>query len=295
MQLYEKYRPLLLGLAYRMLGSISDAEDIVQDVYMDYLLLETDFIKNEKAYLARMITNRCLNFLGSARNRRETYVGNWLPEPSVTYGSATTEDPAVRWDNSETVTYAMLVMLERLSGIERAIFILRETLAFDYSEISSMINKSESNCRKIFSRAKEKLGYVTDNPPFHSEKATSLAQAFIEAAKSGNTLALITMLKEDALMISDGGGKVRAAIFPILGRDRIIALLLGLSRKGTLGVDFLPADVNGQSGLLLLQDGVPKKVITFQWDKSGERIEQIYFIMNPEKLRHVTNAGAVLS
>ncbi|GKU76968.1 RNA polymerase sigma-70 factor [Paenibacillus sp. L3-i20] len=294
-QTYETYRPLLFSLAYRMLGSVSDAEDIIQDVFLDYYQLESHSILHEKAYLARMVTNRCLNLQGSALKRREAYVGIWLPEPVVTYDLFTNDDPEKQLMRYENVTYAMLVMLERLNGIERAIVLLRESLAFDYAEIALIVNKSEANCRKIMSRAKDKLGDALTTPSFNSEKASQLAQAFIHGAETGNTAILIDLLAEDAILSSDGGGKVRAAINPILGRDRIIAFFVGLSRKGTLGKGYLTANVSGQSGLLLMQDDKPRKVMTFQWDNSGERIEQIFLIMNPDKLNHVTNGNSILS
>lgn len=288
---YETHRPLLTNLAYRMLGSKGDAEDIVQDVFLDYYQRDHGHIEHEKAYLARMVTNRCLNLQGSARKRRETYVGNWLPEPDVAYGAALPSDPLELWERNETVTYAMLVMLEQLNGIERAVFLLRETLSFDYEEIAGIVGKSEANCRKIISRAKLKLGAAPDIPPFRSVRAAELASAFIAAAETGNTEALLGMLTEDAVMISDGGGKVRAAIFPILGRDRVVAFYEGLSRKGTAGRGYIPALVNGQYGLLLFEEGQLRRVLTFQWDAAGERIERIFQIMNPDKLTSVTNEG----
>ncbi|MEK3883701.1 RNA polymerase sigma factor SigJ [Paenibacillus sp. PL2-23] len=292
---YELYRPLLTNLAYRMLGSKGDAEDIVQDVFLDYHQREQGGIQHEKAYLARMVTNRCLNVQGSARKRRETYVGNWLPEPDVAYGAALPPDPLQLWERNETITYAMLVMLEQLSGIERAVFLLRETLAFSYDEIAEIVGKSEANCRKIISRAKAKLGDAPDTPPFYSERAAELAKAFITAAETGNTEALLGLLTEDAVMISDGGGKVRAAIFPILGRERILAFYEGLARKGVVGRGYIPASVNGQFGFLLFEEGELKRVLTFQWDAAGERLQRVFLIMNPDKLTSVTNQPADLS
>ncbi|MCR2807437.1 RNA polymerase sigma-70 factor [Paenibacillus soyae] len=292
---YETHRPLLTNLAYRMLGSKGDAEDIVQDVFLEYYQRDQSHIEHEKAYLARMVTNRCLNLQSSARKRRETYVGNWLPEPDVAYGAALPSDPLELWERNETITYAMLVMLEQLSGIERAVFLLRETLSFDYDEIAGIVGKSEANCRKIISRAKQKLGAVPEIPTFRSERAAELAGAFIAAAETGNTEALLGILTEDAVMISDGGGKVRAAIFPIIGRDRVAAFYEGLARKGIVSRGYIPALVNGQYGLLLFENGEPKRVVTFQWDAAGERIERIFQIMNPDKLTSVTNSIADLS
>ncbi|MFF2889901.1 RNA polymerase sigma-70 factor [Paenibacillus sp. NPDC057967] len=296
-QPYKAYRPLLLSLAYRMLGSLSDAEDIVQEVFLDYYQLDRKGIEHEKAYLAKMVTNRCLNEQQSARKRRETYVGNWLPEPAVIYSDHGQGDPADKLEQTETITYAMLVMMENLSAIERAVFVLRETFAFDYSDIAEVVGKSEANCRKLLSRAKEKLGVLPDTPSFHNKRALELAGAFIRAAETGDTAVLVGMLSEDAIMVSDGGGKVRAAIFPILGRDRIVAFYEGLARKGNQPSSgaYIPAMVSGQSGLLLIQDGHAARVLTFQWDASGEKITRIYLVMNPDKLSHVTKTDANLS
>jgi len=297
LQPYEAYRPLLISLAYRMLGSVSDAEDIVQEVFLAYYQLDRKTIEHEKAYLAKMVTNRCLNEQQSARKRRETYVGNWLPEPDVSYSDYHPGNPADKLEQSESITYAMLVMMENLSAIERAVFVLRETFDFDYTSIAEIVGKSEANCRKLLSRAKEKLGSLPDTPVFHNERAMELAGAFIRAAETGDTAALVGMLTEDAIMVSDGGGKVRAAIFPILGRERIAAFYEGLARKGIQpsSLDYIPVRVSGQTGLMLLQNGQAARVLTFQWDASGDKIDRIYLIMNPDKLTHVTNTDAALS
>ncbi|RJX36872.1 RNA polymerase sigma-70 factor [Paenibacillus pinisoli] len=297
LQPYETYRPLLISLAYRMLGSVSDAEDIVQEVFLAYYQLDRQAIAHEKAYLAKMVTNRCLNEQQSARKRRETYVGNWLPEPDVSYSDYQPVNPADKLEQTESITYAMLVMMENLSAIERAVFVLRETFDFDYASIAEIVGKSEANCRKLLSRAKEKLGSLQGTPVFHNERAMELAGAFIRAAETGDTAALVGMLTEDAIMVSDGGGKVRAAIFPILGRERIAAFYEGLARKGTQpsSMDYIPVRVSGQIGLMLLQDGQATRVLTFQWDASGEKIDRIYLVMNPDKLSHVTNSDAALS
>src|SRR4030095_13793454 len=151
---YTTYRPLLHSIAYRMLGSFSEAEDLVQDVFADYSRLSPSDINNEKAYLIRMVTNRSLNLNQSARKRREVYTGEWLPEPDVVPFK---QDPAEIYDLHESVSYALLVMLEQLSAVERAVYILRESLQYDYEERAACLQKTEANCRKIYSRAKEKL------------------------------------------------------------------------------------------------------------------------------------------
>lgn len=305
MSTVESYRPLLMTLAYRMLGSLSEAEDIVQDALVDYVM-NTDCgrISHEKAYLVRMVTNRILKLKQSARKRRELYVGQWLPEPAIAdggggaLGSATgmNGNPANYIERQENITYAMLVMLEKLTAIERAVFLLRETLDFDYQEIADIVQKSEANCRKILSRAKQKLqgsaeegGGVEEIDPIrrNEEQAWAYAKAFMQAAETGNSSALLDMLAHDAVFIIDGGSKVRAAINPILGSERIAAFFIGNARKGTMGDSFLPVDVSGQPGLIVTQNGQLAMVMVFGWDVE-KRISRIFIILNPDKLTGVT-------
>ncbi|MHA6481406.1 RNA polymerase sigma factor SigJ [Paenibacillus sp. strain BS8-2] len=311
----NSYRPLLTTLAYRMLGSLSDAEDIVQDTLADYTMsTNRSEITYEKAYLVRMVTNRCLNLKQSARKRREVYVGQWLPEPAVreigAFDASSTfslrdnvyDNPADYIERQENMTYVMLVMLERLTAVERAVFLLRETLDFDYGEIADIVQKSAANCRKIFGRAKEKLQAsatmehegIDSTAEGNEEQAWAFAKAFIQAAETGNSTALVDMLAHDAVLVSDGGGKAHAAINPIEGGERIAAFFTGIARKGTLGDRFLQVDVNGQPGIVVIRNGEPAKVMVFEWN-AEKRISQIYIIVNPDKLEGVTNRYSTLS
>lgn len=312
----DSYRPLLMTLAYRMLGSLSEAEDIVQDALADYAMTaDRSAIEHEKAYLVRMVTNRSLNLKQSARKRREFYVGHWLPEPAIADvgaggvsaapGAASDKsgNPADYIERQENITYVMLVMLERLTAVERAVFLLRETLDFDYGEIADIVQKSEGNCRKIFSRAKEKLqvsagdGIGADEiDPIgrNEEQAWAFAKAFMKAAETGNSVLLVDMLAHDAALVSDGGGKVLAAINMIEGAERIAAFMAGIARKGTMGDSFVPVLASGQPGLIALEDGRPTKVMVFGWD-AEKRISRIFIILNPDKLEGVTKRFAALS
>ncbi|MBD2845454.1 sigma-70 family RNA polymerase sigma factor [Paenibacillus sp. IB182496] len=309
MSTVESYRPLLMTLAYRMLGSLSEAEDIVQDALVDYTMtVDRSSIRHEKAYLVRMVTNRSLKLKQSARKRHEFYVGQWLPEPAIAddefgraaspLGSATAEsgNPANYIERQENITYMMLVMLERLNAVERAVFLLRETLDFDYGEIADIVQKSEANCRKIFSRAKEKLlgstgedggAEAIDPMRLNEEQAWAFAKAFMQAAETGNSSALVDMLAHDAVFVIDGGGKARAAINPIEGSERIAAFFISNVRKGTLGDSLLPVDVSGQPGFIVSQNGQPTMVMVFGWD-SEKKISRIFIILNPDKLKNVT-------
>ncbi|HTG70405.1 MAG TPA: RNA polymerase sigma-70 factor [Candidatus Udaeobacter sp.] len=283
-EVYTAYRPLLHSIAYRMLGSYSEAEDLVQDVFADFSRLDPHNINNERAYLIRMITNRSLNLSQSARKRREVYVGEWLPEPDV---SSIRQDPAELYAEHESISYALLVMLEKLSAVERAVFILRESLQYEYGEIAACLQKSEANCRKIFSRAKDKLQQERSSLPVNSVKAEPFVATFIEAAASGNFGKLVTLLTEEAVLISDGGGKVRAAIFAINSRDRVMAFLQGVIPKTFLGDAQQIAVVNGQAGIIIMKDGKPRSVISFQLDESRQRAQRIFVMLNPNKLKHV--------
>lgn len=283
-EVYTAYRPLLHSIAYRMLGSYNEAEDLVQDVFADFSRLDPHNINNEKAYLIRMITNRSLNLSQSARKRREVYVGEWLPEPDV---SSIRQDPAELYAEHESISYALLVMLEKLSAVERAVFILRESLQYEYGEIAACLQKSETNCRKIFSRAKDKLQQERSSLPVNSVKAEPFVAAFMEAAASGNFGKLVTLLTEEAVLISDGGGKVRAAIFAINSRDRVMAFLQGVIPKTFLGDAQQIAVVNGQAGIIIMKGGKPRSVISFQLDESRQRAQRIFVMLNPDKLKHV--------
>lgn len=284
--IYERYKRLLQAIAYRMLGSVADAEDLVHDLFMSLDRVRWEDVDNERAYLVKMTTNRCLNVLKSSRRQREVYVGEWLPEPQP---DGTGEDPAGGFEKKETLSYAFLVLLQRLSPLERAVFILKEALDYDYREIGEMLGKSDVNCRKIFSRARQKVQQERSLPPA-SETAERLADAFALAAKTGQFSDFLQLVTEDAVLITDGGGKVRAAIFPILSRRRIAAFLEGVYAHGNFfHGELKPVCFGGEQGFLLLKDGKPAKAICFGWDEHGERIRAVYVVVNPDKLRHLAD------
>ena len=278
-QTYEQYKPLLFGLAYRMLGSAADAEDVVQDVFARYLQLEPEAVRNEKAYLTRMTANRCINLLKSSRRQRETYTGPWLPEPLADAGA----DPAERRDN---IAYAYIVLLQRLSPLERAIFILKQSLGFEYREIADMLDKSEISCRQTFSRANRKMrdgaiGELQGEEP--AEAKERFVDAFLRASDTGNFKPLLAFLMDEVTLVSDSGGKARAALKPIYGLDRVMAFFEGLATKGRLG-GFVRARLNGEPGLVRRQEGRVTFALCAEWDPDGSRIRTLYAIVNPDKL-----------
>lgn len=279
--IFEQERPRLKRLAYRMLGSVGEAEDAVQDAWLrwDRAGGEAD---NPQAWLVQAVTRLCLDRLKSARARRETYVGPWLPEPLI---EAVTDDPLER---AEDVSVAFLLALERLSPLERAVFLLHDVFDQDYAAVSAALGKSEPAVRQLASRART---HVRDARPRFSvsdDRATRLAAAFLDASSRNDTAALTSLLAEDAVLISDGGGKRPAALRPMIGREEVLLLLNGLASRGTFAVTgaMRPARVNGLPGVILEAADGPT-IIAFEPDETGERIAAIYIMRNPEKLGHV--------
>lgn len=304
--LYDAYKPLLNGIAYRMTGSLTDAEDMVQDVFAELETMRVEHIRNMKGYLVKMVTNRCLNLLKSARRTREVYTGPWLPEPEVRDAAGTPEELAVR---AETISYALLVLLEQLSPMERAVFILRESLDYDYRDIAELLGKSNESCRKLHSRGKQKInrGRIQRKKEetagereapialpiedisadsTHAMQAEVLARSFMNAALTGNFEPFVRMLADEARLYMDGGGKVRAAVFPIIGSARILAFLQGIAPKSLRSQNQLLVNVNGQPGLLLMRDGELFGILSFQFD-SHSRPVRLYMITNPDKLKPI--------
>ncbi|MUG44257.1 RNA polymerase sigma-70 factor [Paenibacillus woosongensis] len=283
-ELYEKYRRLLFTLAYQLTGSAADAEDAVQEVFLKVYAMNTDHIEEPKAYLCKMVTNRCLDLLRSSRKRRERYVGPWLPEPVPT----PEEDALQTLMRNELLSYAMLVLLERLSAAERAVFVLREALGFDYFEIAGLLDKSEVNCRKLMSRARGKMGAdaagITDSREAAGQR---WVQAFLQALEQGNMDVLLAMLTEDVVVLSDGGGKVAAAVRPITSRDHVSRFLLGLmqqlAQQGDVRLEL--ASINGDTGVIVRSSGSIDTIVLLQVEEGAAR--RIYFIRNPDKLTHI--------
>ncbi|MFC9775859.1 sigma-70 family RNA polymerase sigma factor [Paenibacillus chitinolyticus] len=308
--LYLEYKPLLLSMAYRMLGTLTDAEDIVQDVFAEMETKRVDHILNVRAYLLKMVTNKCINLLKSARRTREAYTGPWLPEPEVGNAAGTPEEITVR---RESVSYALLVLLEQLSPLERAVFILRETLDYDYRDIAEMLDKSEASCRKLYSRAKQKINAapiqeheeeaaIEQAAPIASpvvavrassaqaKQAESLAYSFMIAAQTGNFKEFVGMLVDEARLYMDGGGKVQSAVFPIIGSSRILAFFQGIAAKNLGSDEQLLVDVNGLPGLLLRRHGELFAILTFQFDHKSRPV-RLFMVTNPDKLKHATLNG----
>ncbi|MGG1517565.1 RNA polymerase sigma-70 factor [Paenibacillus oryzisoli] len=298
-ELYDKYKPLVFSLAYRMLGSVMDAEDVVQEtfLYINQQMQTGTDIRTPKAYLCKIATNKCIDKLRAASAKRETYVGPWLPEPLLT--EAATPDGA--FSHKESLGTAYLLLLQQLSWGERAVFVLREVLQYEYDEIADIVGKSPANTRQIFHRAKKAIsgqaasgeageGAERQAPP-PSQTTAQVVEQFVQALASGNVGRLLSMMKQDAVLYSDGGGKVQAAVRPILGAERILAFMNGVLAKVPEGYRFLLEMVNGQLGITGYIHEVPYHVVTFHIEQ--DRIEEIYLVVNPDKLRHLAGRGQV--
>lgn len=275
---FETHRSFLVGLAYRMLGSVAEAEDIVQDAYVRWSEVDPATVTHPRAYLARVVSRLCLDRMKSAAARREQYVGMWLREPVV---SAPTEPIA------DDLSIALLLTLERLSPLERAAFLLHDVFDMDYAVIAETLGRSEAACRQLAARARE---HVRDRRPrFSTDDATraKLVDGFHSAMITGDIESFAQLLADDVIIYSDGGGKRQAALKPIYGKAKSLRFIVGIMRKrGLLEPSQIErASINGVPGFVLrTHEGV--ETITF--DVEGDRIVAIYSIRNPDKLRHLS-------
>ncbi|MDQ1914601.1 RNA polymerase sigma factor SigJ [Paenibacillus sp. GD4] len=283
-ELYKRYKTELFSLAYRMLGSVMDAEDIVQDAFMSYDgLSDVGTIRNERAFLYKIVTNRCLDLLRSSVKKREMYVGPWLPEPLIEKG-ASDNDPSNRYLRSESISTAYLLLLQQLSATERAVFLLREIFHYSFEEIADIVGKSSANCRQIFHRAKKSIHFDPDQQPSVSIAEDKIKE-FVNSLLQGNTTKLLELVSENVVFYSDGGGKVRAAQLPVVGFEQVLKLHQNLinMHAGKITYSFLM--VNGLPGILIrLSEGI-QYVYSFAY--RDHKIEAIYNVANPEKLRHL--------
>jgi RNA polymerase sigma-70 factor (TIGR02957 family) len=284
-EMYTSYKPVLFSLAYRMLGSVMDAEDIVHEVFTSFDESRMDNIDNKKAYLCKMVTNRCIDYLKSARKKREVYVGPWLPEPLLTDGSISS-DPLQTYLIKDGISTAYLLLLQNLSSNERCVFIFREAFGYSYQEISEITEKSSANCRQMYGRAKQKMSGWHEPTSQLQDQNTKLVEQFVHALSTGNIEKLLHVLADDVVFYSDGGGKVQAAIHPIHGHDRVSRFLFGVVGKASADEFVIDlAVVNSECGIVSYVNGHPYNVISFHIQNN--KIASIYSVMNPDKLKHI--------
>ncbi|MFJ8526443.1 sigma-70 family RNA polymerase sigma factor [Bacillus sp. NPDC094106] len=281
-QLYEAYKPLLFSLAYRMLGSVMDAEDIVHDTFLSFSQTEEiESYGNVKAYLCKMVTNRAIDKLRSAAHKRNVYVGMWLPEPLVEEN----DDPSMAYIMKESMSTAYLLLLQQLSEIERAVFILREVFGYDYDEIASIVEKSSVNCRQIFHRARKSIMDKPRASKLSTKQMATYVEQFVTSLQRGDVQGMIEILKTDAIFKSDGGGKVTTALKPIYTSEKIVRLFLGITKKLSEEHSITFRIVNGVPGIIVNVNNRAAYVLSFEFQE--EKISSIYMMVNPEKLIHL--------
>ncbi|MFC5268769.1 RNA polymerase sigma-70 factor [Kribbella qitaiheensis] len=275
-------RPRLFGIAYRMLGSSTEAEDLVQDVWLRWQQCDRSTVLNPVAYLATATTRLAINANQSARVRRETYIGPWLPEPV-----ATEADPHLGAERGEALGFAVLLLLERLSPTERAAYVLREAFDYPYRQIADILGASEVAVRQLVSRARKHLVAERRTPATGAEQ-NRLLKAFVNAARTGDLATLENLFATDVVSYSDGGGVVTAARFPLVGATRVAKFVTAIARWFWVGADLEWTQQNGQAAVVLSRDGEVFAVITV--DGSAAGIDQVLWMMNPAKFTAIATA-----
>jgi RNA polymerase sigma-70 factor (ECF subfamily) len=287
---YEQYRPLMFSIAYRMLGTASEAEDVVQEAFLRYHRAESgenagNGISSPKAYLSAVTTRLCIDYLRSARARREAYLGEWLPEPLLTDDSA--PDPAGLAEQADSLSMAFLLLLERLTPVERAVFLLHDVFGYDYDEISAIVKKSPDNCRQLALRARRHVNEQKPRFEASRSKREELATRFFSAVGGGDMDGLVSMLAADVVVYGDSGGIPPSWPRPIVGRDPVSRLLVGIANQmQQIGVTIQLAEFNGQAGARLVgPDG--RLISVFVLDIADGQVQTVRSVINPDKLQHL--------
>ena len=277
---FHQYRSLLFSIAYRMLGSVADAEDMLQETFIRWQKSSDEEIQSPRAFLVTLISRMCINHLQSARVQREEYVGQWLPEPLMTGPDS---DPSERFRVDESLSMAFLVLLERLTPLERAVFLLREVFDYEYAEIAGTLGQNEANCRQILRRARQHVAEVRPRFDASLEQREKLLHQFVTAASNGDLNGLVALLSSDVVFHSDGGGKAAAVPNLVYGSDNVArAVLGGLKKLVPKNLVSRIAGINGQPGLVGYVNGRPFSVLTL--DIADGLVRNIYVVTNPEKL-----------
>ncbi|MEV0641483.1 RNA polymerase sigma-70 factor [Streptomyces sp. NPDC050619] len=286
---FEEHRPVLLGVAYRMLGRVADAEDVVQEAWLRWSAADRAEVREPRAYLVRITTHLAIDRLRQVKARNETYVGPWLPEPYVTDFGDTVPDTAERAVLADTVSLALLVVLESLSPLERAVFVLREAFGFPYADIAAMLDRGEPAVRQLAGRARK---HVEERRPRYEAdpvQQRDLTERFLAAAVDGDLEGLLSLLAPDVRLVGDSGGKSKAPLRALETADKVGRFVLGVSRKGDIpDLSFRFLEINGGPALVVLSGDKPDSV--FQLDVLDGRIQAIYVIRNPDKLRSLASA-----
>ena len=280
---FEGHRRYLTGLAYRMLGSLAEAEDAVQEAYIRWHGTERGRIESPRAFLSKVVTRICLDQMKSARAKRETYIGPWLPEPVL---DAEALDAETASDYATDLSVGLMLALERLSPLERAAFLLHDVFDVDFEEVARLLRRNEATCRQLAARGRAHVRESRPRFQVQPDKGSEILEAFMTAYRTGKVDSLASILTEDAVLYTDGGGKRRAALNPIIGRTKILALVAGLARKrADPVVDLRPAIINGLPGsVATLASG---DLLTIALEIANDKIGAVYVVGNPDKLKHV--------
>lgn len=279
------YQPMLFALAYRMTGEIAVSEDIVQESLVNWAIHPPIEVRNPKAYLAKSVINRSLNHLATVKRQRLAYKGTWLPEPIIHENYRPVEAAL-------DVSYGLMLLLEKLTPTERAVFLLKESFEVAYAELAELLNITQANSRQLYHRAQKQLTNVQKRFPIDPQRQVALVNAFSTASQTGDISTLVQMLKEDIVIYADGGGKAVAALRPLVGIERVTAFINGLAKKSWPFYTSKPVMVNDEWGFLLFsqETNALDSVMIIQADEDG--IACLYFVRNPDKLRPLARAYA---
>jgi RNA polymerase sigma-70 factor (ECF subfamily) len=285
-EVFQQLRPELFGLAYRMLAVAADAEDIVHEAYLRWRAQPRDDVRSARAFLITVVTRLCIDALGSARARRETYVGPWLPEPLLVDELG----PAGASELSDSLSLAFMVVLEELSGLERAAFLLHDVFGYDYRELSTALNRDQAACRQLVARARNHVAARGRRFEADRDQAHELTKQFLAACAGGDLNALLAVLAEDVVVWTDGGGKAKAAPKPVIGAAKAARFLIAIARATPEGTDVIEANLNGQPGLVGLYGGSAVSAVVL--DIAEGLVNGVMVMANPDKLRAVNAALA---
>ncbi|MDH6623264.1 RNA polymerase sigma-70 factor (ECF subfamily) [Streptomyces sp. LBL] len=280
---FEAHRPVLLGVAYRMLGRVADAEDVVQEAWLRWVAADRSEVREPRGYLVRVTTRLAIDRLRRLKARGETYIGPWLPEPYVTEFGDTVPDTAERAVLADTVSLALLVVLESLSPLERAVFVLREAFGYPYAEIAAMLDRGEPAVRQVAGRARRHVEERRPRYEVDPAQRRDLTERFLAAAGQGDLEGLLSLLAPDVRLVGDSGGKSKAPLRVLETADKVGRFLLGVAEKGVSDPSFRFLELNGGPAVLVLSGDQPDSV--FQLDVLDGRIQSVYIIRNPDKLR----------
>jgi RNA polymerase sigma-70 factor (ECF subfamily) len=280
---FEEHRPVLLGVAYRMLGRVADAEDVVQEAWLRWSRADRSEVREPRAYLVRVTTRLAIDRLRQVKARGESYVGPWLPEPYVTDFGDRVPDTAERAVLADSVSLAVLIVLESLSPLERAVFVLREAFGYPYAEIAAMLDRGEAAVRQLAGRARRHVEERRPRYEVDPAERRDLTERFLAAAAGGDLEGLMSLLAPDVRLIGDSGGKAKAPLRVLESADHVGRFLAGGAQKGIPDAGFRYVEINGGPALLVLSGGRPDSV--FQVDVLDGRIQAVYVIRNPDKLK----------